>query len=90
MVVPFFSVGVSVLGGNTLPPSRVPVFGSSLGAVMLLGVCGLCSTLSMVMQTLGDSHIPARRSRRTHARAVRHMSSSWLHSLPSMVIEGLG
>ena len=48
-----FQLGVSVLGGNTLPPSRVPVFGSSLGAVMLLGVSRLCSLPSMVVVDLG-------------------------------------
>ena len=42
------------------------------------------------VQTLGDSHFLSLRSRRTHARAVMHMSSSGLHSLPSMVVEGLG
>ena len=58
MVVPFFSVGGECPwggggGGNTLPPSRVPVFGSSLGAVMLLGVSGLSSLPSMVVADLG-------------------------------------
>ena len=42
------------------------------------------------LKALGDSSLPSRCSRRTHTWAVMHMSSSWLHSLPSMVFEGLG
>ena len=53
-------------------------------------VSGLCSLPSMVVAGLGDRSLPSRRSRRTHDRAVVHLSSSWLHSLPSMVDAGLG
>ena len=85
-----FQLGVSVLGGNTRPSSRVPVLGAPWVLPCSLESPGCAHSPLWQLKALGDRSLPSRRSRRTHARAFMHMSSSWLHSLPSMVFEDLG
>ena len=85
-----FQLGVSVLGENTSPSSGVPVLGAPWVLSCSLESPGCAHSPLWQLKALGDRSLPSRRSRGTHARGVMHMSSSWLHSLPSMVVEGLG